>query len=67
MKEVPTSTVDGLEDSPCNVGGELGKGLKATASLSMTCGGLRLLTAEVSIVIVGLLDELKVSKTAMGL
>ena len=48
------STPSGLDGSPCRVDVELGKALRATASLSMFCGGLILLTAEVSIVIVGL-------------
>ena len=49
------SVPEGLDGSPCNVEGELGMALRATPSLSIDWGGLiLLLTAEVSIVIVGL-------------
>lgn len=45
----------GLYGSPCNVEGELGMAPRATASLSISWGEfMLLLTAEVSIVMVGL-------------
>lgn len=42
-------------DSSCEKDGELGIGRRGTASGTISCGGLVLLTAEVSIVIVGLI------------
>jgi hypothetical protein len=60
------SLPDGLDGSPCRVDGELGMALRATASLSISWGGLMLLlTADVSIVMVGLRMK-HVSKAAGG-